>query len=74
MYYFTVDCEYVVSAARYIILIVQLVLFVFIAFDTLVMAIKLKERKRRNHLAIGLSGLIMALFIFLQAKFPMMPF
>lgn len=74
MFYFTVDCEYVVSAARYIILIVQLVLFVFISFDTLVMAIKLKERKRRNHLAIGLSGLIMALFIFLQAKFPMMPF
>lgn len=74
MFYFTEECEYVVSMARYIILIVQLVLFAFISSDTLVMAIKLKERKRRNHLAIGLSGLIMALFILFQAKFPMMPF
>ena len=35
---------------------------------------KLKEIKRRHFIAIGLSGMIMALFILLQAFFPMMPF
>ena len=71
---FNENGEYAVSSARYIILIVQMVMFVLIAIDTLVMAVRLKERHRRNHLAIGLSGLIMAFFIMLQAKFPMMPF
>ena len=74
MFYFTKEGEYEVSVARYLILIIQLVLFTLIAIDTFVMATKLKERQRRHFLAIGLSGLVMALFILLQAQFPMMPF
>lgn len=74
MFYFNENGEYVASAARYFILIVQLVLFALIAIDTFVVAAKLKERKRRHFIAIGLSGMIMALFILLQAFFPMMPF
>lgn len=74
MFYFNENGEYVASVARYYILIVQLVLFALIAIDTFVVAAKLKERKRRHFIAIGLSGMIMALFILLQAFFPMMPF
>lgn len=74
MFYFNENGEYVASVARYFILIVQLVLFALIAIDTFVVAAKLKERKRRHFIAIGLSGMIMALFILLQAFFPMMPF
>lgn len=74
MFYFTDDCEYVCSSARYIILYVQLVLFTLIAIDTLILSFKKKDHIRNKHLAIGLSGLIMAIFIFLQAQFPMMPF
>ncbi len=74
MFYFSKEGEYEVSVARYLILIIQLVLFTLIAIDTFVMATKLKERQRRHFLAIGLSGLVMALFILLQAFFPMMPF
>lgn len=74
MFHFTEKGEYVVSTARYTILIVQLVLFTVISLDTFVMSVRLKDRHRRHNLAIGLSGLIMALFIFLQDNFPMMPF
>lgn len=74
MFHFTAEGEYVASIARYLILIVQLVLFTLIAINTIVMTTKAKDRKKRHFLAIGLSGLIMALFILLQAQFPMMPF
>ncbi len=74
MFHFTDDGEYIASSARYIVLYIQVGLFVLIALDTLVTAKKHDTRERTHHLAIGISGLVMALFIFLQAQFPLMPF
>ena len=74
MFYFKADCEYVASSARYIILYIQVILFVLIAIDTLAMARKSKTPASTHCLAIGISGLIMALLIYLQAQFPLMPF
>jgi len=74
MFSFNDKGEYVASSARNIILYVQVGLFTLIALDTLATARKQEAITRRHHHAIGISGLIMALFIFLQAKFPLMPF
>lgn len=74
MFTFTTDGEYVASSARYVILYVQVVIFAMIAIDTLVTAKKQDARGKIHHHAIGISGLIMAFFVFLQAQFPMMPF
>ena len=74
MFYFTEDGEYVASSARYIILYVQLILFSLIALDTLITAVRIKDRSNKPYFAIGFSGLIMAFFIMLQANYPLMPF
>lgn len=74
MFYFTEEGEYVASSARYIILYIQLVMFSLIALETLIAAVRIKDRSNKPHFAIGLSGLIMAFFIMLQANYPLMPF
>ena len=74
MFSFTEDCEYVASSARYVILYVQVILFMLIALDTLITAGRYQDREKRRYQAIGISGLIMALFILLQANYPLMPF
>ena len=74
MFYFSQDGEYNASSARYIILYFQVVIFTMIAIDTLVTAKRQDARGKIHHHAIGISGLIMAFFILLQAQFPMMPF
>lgn len=74
MFYFTPGGEYKASSARYVILYVQVILFTIIAIDTLLMARKIKGTERNHNIAIGISGAIMAVFIVLQAQFPLMPF
>jgi len=74
MFSFTKDGEYVASSARYVILYVQVALFAIIALDTLMIAKKQNARDKNHCHAIGISGLIMAVFIVLQAQFPLMPF
>ena len=74
MFSFTATGEYVPSSARYIILYIQVVLFILIAFDTLIKARKTEGSDKNHFNAIGISGAIMALFIILQAQYPLMPF
>ena len=74
MFWFTPEGEYKASLARYVILYVQVVLFTCIAFDTLIKAKRLNGPEKSHHNAIGISGAIMAVFIVLQAQFPLMPF
>lgn len=74
MFWFTPEGEYKASSARYVILYVQVVLFTCIAFDTLIKAKRLNGPGKSHHNAIGISGAIMAVFIVLQAQFPLMPF
>ncbi len=74
MFRFTPEGEYKASSARYVILYVQVVLFTCIAFDTLIKARKLTGADKNHNNAIGISGAIMAVFIVLQAQFPLMPF
>ena len=74
MFSFTANGEYVASSARYVILYIQVILFMLIAFDTLIKAGKTEGSEKNHNNAIGISGAIMALFIILQAQYPLMPF
>ena len=74
MFHFNSEGEYVTGGIRYAILYIQVVLFVVIALDTLYTSTKMEKADMNRYRVIGVSGLVMALFVFLQAKFPMMPF
>lgn len=74
MFSFKADGEYVPGKVRYAFLAVQLVLFLLVSVVTLIRALKTKDRDRLHHNAIGISGLVMAFFIAVQAQFPLMPF
>ena len=74
MFAFREDGEYLPGQARYVILVVQIVIFALIAVYTLYHAFTTRNRERLHFSAIGISGLIMALFIALQALYPLLPF
>ncbi len=74
MFSFDENGNYIASPARYIILYVQLILFVVVSLDALVASARFKGNDKFHHLAIGTSGMVMALFVFFQAQFPLMPF
>ena len=74
MFSYSSDGEYHPSQAREIILDIQILIFNIVGVYTLIRAFILKDRDRSRHVAIGISGLLMAFFIWLQARYPMTPF
>lgn len=74
MFGFDASGEYVPGTARYVTLDMQIALFVIVGIVTLIRMFKLHGRDRLHHKAIGISGLIMALFIVLQEIFPLVAF
>lgn len=74
MFTFKADGEYVPGPARYLLLVIHLILFSLISLITLVRAAKTKDRDRLHHNAICISGIVMALFVALQAQYPLLPF
>ena len=76
MFRFDNEGEYLPGKARYIILTVQIILFIIISLYTLVSAAdkKITHKERLHLMATGLSGLIMSIFIILQTFYPFMPF
>ena len=66
--------DYHTGAARFIILIAQVILYLFAALFSFIEFRKLEGINRVNHGAIGISGLIMAAFILFQAMAPLVPF
>lgn len=68
------DKEYVPLPARYVTLIMQMILFFATAVYAFVMAAKNKDSNRKFHyIIVGFSGLIMTLFIAFQTCFPLLP-
>lgn len=66
--------EYVPGFARYITLTMQVVLFAVTAIYTLIIAGRFEGKQRLRYRAIGISGIIMTIFILLQTSFPLLPF
>lgn len=71
---FDKDNEYAPGQARYITLFIQMFLFLMTSIYTLYVSFKVTGDDRAHHLTIGVSGIIMTVFIAMQSFFPLMPF
>ena len=74
LFSYNADKVYLPGPARYITLIVQLALFLMTSLYTLYRATQAKEEERFHCRTIGFSGIIMTVFILLQALDPYLPF
>ncbi|MBP5262486.1 MAG: GGDEF domain-containing protein [Clostridiales bacterium] len=66
--------EYVPGQARFITLMMQMVLYLITSVYTLFVAVKTEGVTKAHHRTIGFSGFVMMVFILLQSLFPLMPF
>lgn len=72
-FYFDDNHEYIPLPARYITLLLQMILYCLTAFFALGIAFRSTGERRRHYRTIGFSSLIMAIFIALQDLFPLLP-
>jgi len=64
---------YIPLPARYITMLMQMILYCMAAFFALGIAFKSEGERRYHYRTVGFSSLIMAVFILLQDLFPLMP-
>ena len=65
---------YSAGIARYLILAVQIVLFLLTSIYTLSVTTRTEGKEKRRHLTIGLFGVAMTVFILVQVFYPLLPF
>lgn len=73
-FYFDSDVNYHAKVGRYCTLGILMLLYLLTSCHTLIYAIKSEGIERFHHRTIGFSGLLMILFIVLQAMYPLLPF
>lgn len=71
---FQPDGTYMAAQARYITLVVQILLFLATSVYALVLAVKMEKKEKHYYRMIGYSGIIMTVFIILQTLEPLLPF
>ncbi len=71
---FNEDKEYVPGPARYAALGIQVILYVITSVYTLFIDKAKDDKERIHNYAIGLSGIVMTVFILFQTLFPLLPF
>ena len=71
---FREDKEYVPLPARYIGLILQMILFLVTSIYAAIIAVRSEGMTRSHYRTISISGIIMTFFIAIQMMFPLMPF
>ena len=74
LFTFTGEKEYLALPARYVALILQMILYVSTSIYSFVISLRHDGAKRFSYRTICGSSVVMALFIFLQSLFPFMPF
>ena len=70
---FKKDGEYVAGPARYVALGIQFLVFAMASVYTMVVAAKSSGKERIHNKTVGLSGMVMMIFIVLQSYFPLLP-
>lgn len=73
-FWFENNGTYHTNKARYINLLIQLILFLVTSVYMLTYTARTKGKIRRRYLTIGLFGIAMTIFVFIQTVFPYMPF
>ena len=74
LFSFDADGNYRPENARYATLAAQIALFLITSVYSLIIAVKAEGKARLHHRTIGLSGLVMAVFVILQIFSPLLPF
>lgn len=69
----TEDCVYSTAPARYIMLGIQVLMFLALTIFVFIASIKAEKRLKRRYIIIGLFSIFMIVSITLQALFPLMP-
>lgn len=65
--------EYVPLPARHITLIMQMILYILSSVFALIISFRSEGDKRNHFRIVGLASLVMAIFIVVQAPFPLLP-
>ena len=73
MFWFDEDGAYHMGVARYLMLILQTLLFLMTSVYVLVVTKRTKQAAKRLKLSVGLFGVSMVILIFIQLFFPLMP-
>ena len=68
------DCTYRAGSARYVMLSLQILMYVLASVYTLYVSCRSSGKIKRRHQTIGLFGIIMVLLIFIQVFYPLLPF
>lgn len=71
---FTEDTTYMPGYGRYILLVLQFLLFVLISVYSLFISIRSEGRDKIHYMAVCASGTVMAVFVVLQTFYPFAPF
>ena len=74
LFWFDEAGQYHAGSARYITLVIQVLLFILTSVYTLYHSSRAAGAVRRRHLTIGLFGVIMMCFIAVQFFYPLLPF
>ncbi len=74
MFEFKSDGTYVTYSLRFVTLIIQVVIFFVISAYILIVGRTKVDKERFRHRTIGVSGMVMAIFIILQAGDPLLPY
>ncbi len=73
LFWFDENGVYQAGFARYVTLLIQILMFLVTSIYTLTVASKAKGRVRRRHMTIGFFGIAMMLLITIQVFFPLWP-
>ena len=74
LFWFDEAGNYHAGTARYVLLSIQIVMFIATSVYALVMTSKTEGTLKRRHMTIGLFGISMVVFIAIQVFYPLMPF
>ena len=70
---FDEDHTYIALPARYVTMLMQMILYCMAAFFALYIAFRAEGERRNHYRTVGFSSFIMAVFILLQDLYPLMP-
>lgn len=67
------ECEYKAQIGRYVMLSVQILMFLILSISTFIESIKKQGSMKRHYLMVGVFSLFMMVAIILQVIFPLLP-
>ena len=74
LFWFDAEGGYHASAARYVTLAIQILMFTLTSVYTLSMTVKSEGKAKLRHRTVGLFGIAMVLLIAVQVFYPLLPF